>query len=519
MLNYERCRISNSDSTITIGGDQVIGAGVTSFSSSSLNDAEMILPSPIQDSLTTIIGSECNTRWNLKGHTNLLIKGNEIKPGCDITANGNNTDSILTVDFGLETSTCTEGFTLEVYDGTMDINGATLVYGTVFKNIIIKMSRCDDVVRIKQTYDYTNNSLIDIFTGGGDDMIEIGDEGHGIEDRIYSNIIVEAGNGTDSLIIHDDGSPLEKDIEIRFNFIRGFDGADYRNSTDFTDVFYFGVEHVVINLGVEDQVVNIMSTAPNSTTNVTSQGGDDFINATSTAGNLNVHTAEGNDNITIHTTGDESFLYIDAGEDDDNIIITGLKGDAEVKGGEGSDKLYVDGRSLEGASNTINYTTVLWEGGDGNNTLEMFFVSLGTTNLNMTGGGDSQATNEVILHCPDIACTVLSRKTFLANIHDPDDPDTSLERLNKGASAEISSLLLFLHEGNNSMHFDDTIGSMDVFGGNNTDSFYIGQVRSRKSYFLLSIYPPLHTHVLSPQHSNILYYARCIMACAMNLMA
>lgn len=73
--------------------------------------------------------------------------------------------------------------------------------------------------------------------------------------------------------------------------------------------------------------------------------------------------------------------------------------------------------------------------------------------------------------------SVLSRKTFLANIHDPDDPDTSLERINTDLSTQtITRLLLFLYIGENSCHFDDTIGTMDVFGGPNSDYFYIGQM-------------------------------------------
>ena len=451
MLNYERCRVTNSgESIITIEGEQVVGMGVTSYRSSTLNSAKMIFPTPIQDALTTIIGSECDTRWELVGHTNMEIRGDQIKPGCDIAALGNQTDSILTVDFGLETigENCAQGYEIEVDEGQMVINGATLTYGSPFKDIILIMSACNDIVHIKKTF--KDSSLIDINTGGGNDTIIIGVENTGFEDQISSNLVVDAGNGMDYLLIYDEGSE-PKDIDVKFNLLRGLDGADYRNSTNFTDIFYFNVEQFSMNLGTSDNVVHVSSTGQDSTVNITSQGGADFINVTSTQGSLNLHTGSGNDNVTVHTTANFTSLFVDAGDDEDWIQVYGLGygADATVHGGSDNDVLYVDPRSSEGEGrNKMNGTILSWDGGHGNDGLEMFFVSTGFTNLNVFG--DNQDTNEIIVHCPDVVCTVLSRDTFLANIHDPGNPIGSLERLNiDKASSEISSLLLFLHEGNN----------------------------------------------------------------------
>ena len=124
-LNYGRSKIETS--TIAIEGEKVVGFGVTNFKpaaqrslisssrrllSEQQNENKMLLPSPIQDSLTTSVGKKCDSAWNLEGHTNLYINGHEIESGCEITANGDQTDSILTVDFGLKSSACTEGFTV-----------------------------------------------------------------------------------------------------------------------------------------------------------------------------------------------------------------------------------------------------------------------------------------------------------------------------------------------------------------------------------------------------------------------
>ena len=59
IIDYEICQIP-SDS-FEIGLTQAIGAGVTTYSSS-LRTAKVILPSPIQDTLTTVI-RDCNAEW------------------------------------------------------------------------------------------------------------------------------------------------------------------------------------------------------------------------------------------------------------------------------------------------------------------------------------------------------------------------------------------------------------------------------------------------------------------------
>ena len=101
----------------------------------------------------------------------------------------------------------------------------------------------------------------------------------------------------------------------------------------------------------------------------------------------------------------------------------------------------------------------------------MYFVSAGITTLNIVG--DNMGVNQVTARCSDEDCKVLSRRTFLANIHDPGNSDSLLERINLDPTASITTLLLYLMGGDNAVHFDDTICVMDVFGGDGEDSFHV----------------------------------------------
>lgn len=137
--------------------------------------------------------------------------------------------------------------------------------------------------------------------------------------------------------------------------------------------------------------------------------------------------------------------------------------------------------------NTLDGTTLRWNGGNGGDLLKAFFVSAGTSRLDMFGDdANDLRPNQAILHCADIACTVLSRGTFVANIHDPDDPDTTTERLNLLSNQSITSLLIFLNKGNNTFHADDLVATTQVFGSDVlpnpfSNRYYIGQVSKSAS--------------------------------------
>ena len=103
------------------------------------------------------------------------------------------------------------------------------------------MSECDVIVHRKNTCnDY---SLIAINRGIVNNSIEMGVEGGSLENQIYINLIAVACNGTDYLVIHDESSTKLKDMGVRFNLTRGFDGVVYKGkSLNGTKSFFFGVE-------------------------------------------------------------------------------------------------------------------------------------------------------------------------------------------------------------------------------------------------------------------------------------
>jgi hypothetical protein len=59
-------------------------------------------------------------------------------------------------------------------------------------------------------------------------------------------------------------------------------------------------------------------------------------------------------------------------------------------------------------------TSLSWDGGGDEDSVELYFVSTGNTSLTLLG--DNDGPNYVTLHCSNIACIILSRDTFLANI-------------------------------------------------------------------------------------------------------
>jgi Ca2+-binding RTX toxin-like protein len=164
------------------------------------------------------------------------------------------------------------------------------------------------------------------------------------------------------------------------------------------------------------------------------------------------------------------------GDGDDEATIDCLGGNGTIKGGTGDDLLLLDSRGNRDGSivNTMDGSHLDWGGGEGNDSVEMYFVSTGTTVLNIVE--DDMGSNQVIAKCSDEVCTVLSRSTFLVNIHNPATSESSYERINLSPTASITSFLLYLSEGENHVHFDDTFSTTTVIGGDDKDSFYIGQI-------------------------------------------
>ena len=410
-----------------------MGAGVTTYASS-LTAATIVMPEPRQGFLQTVVGSDCNAEWTLRGATDILIKGAELGTNCKVKAYGNdggkdNTLS-LTIDFGLDLA-CNIDRTVQMNKNSMNVNSSpVLEFDESFKIITIIMSKCNDAVHVAESFPDTQS--IEIITGKGDDVITIGTVGDSFENRIHAPVVVDAGKGGDDrLIIRDDKSPSHKKQQVTPNLIRGI------HESELDSVAYDGVENLEMFFEYADALVSSTSKDSSLSINCTRES------------SIQVVTTQGP-------------IFLDTGEGDDQIEIFGLGGNARVLGGAGKDKLLIDSRSSEGGFNTIDGYEVIWDGGSGDDELETFFVSSGVTNIMISG--DNEGSNIVNSHCPPVACTVLSRDTFLANIQDPDDTNAAVERLSIDKDTQsITSLRLFLHKGNNSVFFDDTIATMGEF--------------------------------------------------------
>lgn len=215
---------------MVIGGSQATGFGFVKYSQgqSPPMNAKLVMPDP-QDTMLTTIGGQCNARWDIVGHTDLIVHGNELLSECRINAPGKTIeqqarrrrmtldeesaiDAVLTVDFGFDSTSalCTEGYTVELDvedvggapQGVVKIDGVDVItFGRAFKDILLIMSNCADEVYITRTYD--DISSLEIVGGGGDDLIYLGNSMEGFESQVYPELIIDAGDGFDKLIVDD----------------------------------------------------------------------------------------------------------------------------------------------------------------------------------------------------------------------------------------------------------------------------------------------------------------------------
>jgi hypothetical protein len=264
-INYKICEIPSE--TLTIEGTKVVGYGIV-FIDSVLTESTITLPTPIQDPLTTIV-TNSNAEWSLIGHTNLQIHGDLIQPNSKIIANGTSqADALLVVDF--TSGTCTTGYTIELDEDTIFINGLEAVkFGDAFKDIQFIMSACDDNVYIKSTK--MDASSIEIIGTSGTNTIELGYASAPFEDQIHCNVIIDGGKGTkDQLKIHDSSSSLLKDIELRPTLISGIHSSN--NNT----ISMFSIELIDIELGTSPANFTIYSTSKDTSVILASQSSNDI---------------------------------------------------------------------------------------------------------------------------------------------------------------------------------------------------------------------------------------------------
>jgi len=116
--------------------------------------------------------------------------------------------------------------------------------------------------------------------------------------------------------------------------------------------------------------------------------------------------------------------------------------------------------------------------------------SIGTSDFDIFN--DLNGINDVNIDCADSKTVMLSRENFLANIHDTNNPSSTVERINLIRETDSSKLLGFrntavintmvirLNGGTNVMYFDDTFAPMDIYGGPLVDGKWFENVPERE---------------------------------------
>jgi hypothetical protein len=441
--------------------------------------AVLRLPEPEQDFLKTTITGGCDTEWELVGHTSLIVKASEVESNCNIVADGGATIANLLIDLTPgELSPCSDG-NVVILEAT-DVNTTlvtvtvkrqaeittTVQVGNIFRNIEVIMTDCSDKVEILNTVDVEGS--ISVSGKGGDDIVRVGISSEGGLDKIYKRIIVAGGGGEeDALIVLDSGSDRAKETGVmRSTTISGLlNGFTLNETKTVQDIVYTGMEVLEVYLSPKSNTFNVESTAPGSWTKIFGGVEADIFYIHETQGDLRLEAGGGNDNITITGLGDGAT--------------------AVIYGDAGDDYLEVDGRGASNVdlANSLDNSTVKWSGGADNDKLLAYLTSTGDSVIDIFD--DTLGSNVLQVECGDYNCTVLSRENFLANVHDPGNVSSSVERINLNNTAFISQTILRLNGGNNEVHFDDTMSAFDVFGGPNQDGEgYDARVRS--SAFVLS---------------------------------
>ena len=448
-LSYAECSGYSVGDVVIHNGHVLFGPGEVAYSSLTTNGL-IRYPSIDAAGIITTVGGDCNDFWDLEGHTNLVINAYEIQQGCQISASGGTTNAKLVIDLGYESLTsCEDGNEVRVFkkdsvDGGMNVeilrwdwtDVVTILAGPLFTDIAVKGSLCSDTISILSTQDDTRS--IEVYGGEGADTVVIGSEIYGV-DEIEPTLSLYGGSSSgDTLRVNDTASSQNKDITLRSTFIQ--DMLDNTNST----INYRGFETIDIRLSGGQNRFTVVSTAVDSSTYIQAQHQNDTIVVQETQGYLQIHGGGGDDEISIYGLGEGT--------------------EAVVYGDGGDDLLFVDGRgdpnntNATDPVNTLDGSRLRWNGGSGNDTLTHHFTSAGTSDLDIFD--DDMDSNLVFVECSGFDSRILSRRTFLANLGGEGE-GAYLERLNIDIdTASITSLLISLNGGENSVYFDDTVATM-----------------------------------------------------------
>lgn len=203
---------SSSGSTILSSGSIVleqfsIQAGIANVAFTSIQKGAVKLPFPEVQDLTTTLRT-CDNVYYLDGHTNLIIEADTINAECALEASGGESGASVLIDFG--TGDCADGndVKVDVADGkttialfrASDSLNKTFEFGPAFQVFEFQMSNCKDYITILKTLASTTS--VTIYGRESDDTVTVGDETNGVN-QIFSNVTVNGGPGTDSLMVVD----------------------------------------------------------------------------------------------------------------------------------------------------------------------------------------------------------------------------------------------------------------------------------------------------------------------------
>lgn len=277
-----------------------------------------------------------------------------------------------------------------------------------------------------------------VANAAGGVFIDLGDGEHDIEisDALGAVLITTEGGPNETISITNTNGNIDLILGPAVHVI------DVSNTSpgtwkDINNLSYDWDGDVSITTGGGDGIVNVFSVEGDLTITCLDTG-NDSIEVDHAFGDQTIATYAGDDSIiirhnaTVASTSDEMdaaalfkrgrlllsssyFLNISAGAGNDTVKIFGLQfgTNATVLGGSGNDTLKLDGRDQE-SYNSLDGTSVIWNGGLDEDHVDMYFVSAGNTGLTLLG--DKYGPNYATLRCADIACIILSRDTFLANM-------------------------------------------------------------------------------------------------------
>ena len=337
VLDYTKCQFTKQE--ISISGEKILADEAFSVSYERLGNAKIMLPSPAQDFLVTRFSSGCNSNTILEGFSNLVVQANLIQSGCSIKADGTMSDATLTIDFGYESNAaCVNGFEVILTQGMALIkrNDATIEIqiGASFRDILIKMSNCDDIVSVEETF--ANAASVEISGGGGNDKVYVGSSSSAFDQIIHANIVAHGNSGdSDELIIIDSASSKEKSTVLRAKKLTGLH-APIANSDVLKSIDFDGFNKLDISLPNATNNLEVKSTETDTSTIIrTSENGDkaDMVEIESTDGELFLYTYGGEDDISIDNPQADLFVFSSGGED--TVTVENAEGSVFIHTGEG----------------------------------------------------------------------------------------------------------------------------------------------------------------------------------------